>query len=138
VQNDQASAMQTCIYKRCSTQRKQSKGPGVIVPTRNGELFRWCLNNGIRIVQPMALMTMVFSSSIQNVPRPENTYRPTQRLGRGHSLLLSIIQTFPFRAVAIHRHIGQGDGFKSSWRLFAIAHGTKLGPVPLSVADAMP
>ena len=28
--------------------------------------------------------------------------------------------------------------FKSSWRLFAIAHGTKLGPVPPSVADAKP
>jgi predicted N-acetyltransferase YhbS len=32
-------------------------GPGIIVPTRNAELFRWCLNNGLRVVQPMTLMT---------------------------------------------------------------------------------
>jgi predicted N-acetyltransferase YhbS len=34
-----------------------SKG-GLLVPTRNGELFRWCLNNGLRLVQQMTLMTM--------------------------------------------------------------------------------
>jgi hypothetical protein len=28
--------------------------------------------------------------------------------------------------------------FKSSWRLFAIVHGTKPEPVPPSVADAIP
>jgi hypothetical protein len=33
-------------------------GPGFLVPTRNGELMRWCLNNGLRIVQPMTLMTI--------------------------------------------------------------------------------
>jgi GNAT superfamily N-acetyltransferase len=33
-------------------------GPGIIVPTRNGALFRWCLNNGLRVVQPLTLMTM--------------------------------------------------------------------------------
>ena len=33
-------------------------GPGIIVPTRNSELFRWCLNNGLRIVNPMTLMTV--------------------------------------------------------------------------------
>jgi predicted N-acetyltransferase YhbS len=32
-------------------------GPGLIVPTRNGELFRWCLTNGLRVVQPLTLMT---------------------------------------------------------------------------------
>ena len=32
-------------------------GPGFLVPTRNAELFRWCLENGLRIVQPMTLMT---------------------------------------------------------------------------------
>jgi predicted N-acetyltransferase YhbS len=34
-----------------------SKG-GFLVPTRNGELFRWCLNNGLRLVQQMTLMTV--------------------------------------------------------------------------------
>jgi GNAT superfamily N-acetyltransferase len=33
-------------------------GPGIIVPTRNAEVLRWCLNNGMNIFQPMTLMTM--------------------------------------------------------------------------------
>ena len=33
-------------------------GPGVIVPTRNSELLRWCLANGLRVNQPMTLMRM--------------------------------------------------------------------------------
>jgi GNAT superfamily N-acetyltransferase len=32
-------------------------GPGILVPTRNGELMRWCLGEGLRITQPMTLMT---------------------------------------------------------------------------------
>lgn len=32
--------------------------PGMIVPTRNAELFRWCLENGLRVQQPMTLMTI--------------------------------------------------------------------------------
>jgi len=34
-----------------------SKG-GFLLPTRNGELFRWCLNNGLRLVHQMTLMTV--------------------------------------------------------------------------------
>ena len=33
-------------------------GPGILVPTRNAELFRWCLENGLRVVEPMTLMTI--------------------------------------------------------------------------------
>jgi GNAT superfamily N-acetyltransferase len=33
-------------------------GPGILVPTRNGLLFRWCLANGLRVVQPMTLMSV--------------------------------------------------------------------------------
>lgn len=33
-------------------------GPGILVPTRNAELFRWCLHNGLRVAHPMTLMTM--------------------------------------------------------------------------------
>jgi hypothetical protein len=29
-----------------------------MVPTRNGELLRWCLDKGLRINQPMTLMSM--------------------------------------------------------------------------------
>jgi hypothetical protein len=32
-------------------------GPGILVPSRNNSLFRWCLANGLRVVQPMTLMT---------------------------------------------------------------------------------
>jgi predicted N-acetyltransferase YhbS len=31
-------------------------GPGFLLPTRNAELFRWCLAHGLRVVQPMTLM----------------------------------------------------------------------------------
>ena len=34
------------------------QGPGILVPTRNAELLRWCLENGLRVVQPLTLMTM--------------------------------------------------------------------------------
>lgn len=32
-------------------------GPGFLLPTRNAELMRWCLARGLRIVQPMSLMS---------------------------------------------------------------------------------
>jgi predicted N-acetyltransferase YhbS len=34
------------------------EGPGILLPTRNAALFRWCLANGLRVVQPMTLMSM--------------------------------------------------------------------------------
>jgi predicted N-acetyltransferase YhbS len=36
---------------------KSFDGPGFLVPSRNGELLRWCLNNGLHITQPMTLMS---------------------------------------------------------------------------------
>jgi hypothetical protein len=32
-------------------------GPGFLVPTRNAELLRWCLGQGLRVVQPITLMS---------------------------------------------------------------------------------
>lgn len=32
--------------------------PGFLVPTRNSSLFRWCLNRGFRMTQPMNLMSV--------------------------------------------------------------------------------
>jgi GNAT superfamily N-acetyltransferase len=32
-------------------------GPGFLLPSRNAELFRWCLAAGLRVVQPMTLMS---------------------------------------------------------------------------------
>jgi predicted N-acetyltransferase YhbS len=34
------------------------QGPGFLVPTRNGELMRWCLGNGFRIATQATLMTV--------------------------------------------------------------------------------
>jgi predicted N-acetyltransferase YhbS len=33
-------------------------GPGLLLPTRNADLFRWCLNRGLRVVHPMTLMSL--------------------------------------------------------------------------------
>jgi predicted N-acetyltransferase YhbS len=33
-------------------------GPGFLVPSHNGELMRWCLDTGLRMIQPLTLMTM--------------------------------------------------------------------------------
>lgn len=32
-------------------------GPGFLLPTCNADLFRWCLEQGLRVVQPMTLMS---------------------------------------------------------------------------------
>jgi predicted N-acetyltransferase YhbS len=34
------------------------QGPGILVPTRNAGLFRWCLASGLRVTQAMTLMTI--------------------------------------------------------------------------------
>ena len=33
-------------------------GPGFLLPTRNTELLQWCLAHGLRVVQPMTLMSL--------------------------------------------------------------------------------
>ncbi|MFN0300572.1 MAG: hypothetical protein ACKVQU_09480 [Burkholderiales bacterium] len=33
-------------------------GPGFLLPTRNAKVMRWCLEHGLRIVQPMTLMSV--------------------------------------------------------------------------------
>jgi hypothetical protein len=33
-------------------------GPGFLLPTRNHEVFAWCLDNGLRLVMQMTLMTI--------------------------------------------------------------------------------
>jgi GNAT superfamily N-acetyltransferase len=47
-------------------------GSGILVPTRNAGLFRWCLENGLRVVQPMTLMTV----GLYNEPIP-GAYLPS-------------------------------------------------------------
>ncbi|HYB98758.1 MAG TPA: GNAT family N-acetyltransferase [Candidatus Limnocylindrales bacterium] len=40
-------------------------GPGFLLPTRNSEVLRWCLQHGLRVVQPMTLMSI----GLYNEPR---------------------------------------------------------------------
>ena len=40
-------------------------GPGLLLPSRNGEVFRWSLSRGLRVVQPLTLM----STGLYNEPR---------------------------------------------------------------------
>lgn len=35
-------------------------GPGMLIPTRDAALFRWCLERGLRVVEPMTLMSAGF------------------------------------------------------------------------------
>lgn len=44
---------------------KEFQGPGLLLPTRNAGLLRWCLSKGLRIVMPMTLM----SAGLYNEPR---------------------------------------------------------------------
>jgi predicted N-acetyltransferase YhbS len=46
-------------------------GPGFLLPSRNTELFRWCLANGLRMVQPMTLMTVGLYNE------PQGAYLPS-------------------------------------------------------------
>ena len=36
---------------------KEFAGPGFLLPIRNGEVFRWCLEQGLRVTQPLTLMS---------------------------------------------------------------------------------
>jgi predicted N-acetyltransferase YhbS len=46
-------------------------GPGLIVPTRNTDLLRWCMSNNLRIVQNLTLMT----TGLYN--EPQGAYLPS-------------------------------------------------------------
>jgi len=46
-------------------------GPGILVPTRNSHLFRWCLEHGLRVLYPMTLM----STGLYN--EPAGAYMPS-------------------------------------------------------------
>lgn len=37
---------------------KEFAGPGFLLPTRNSDLMRWCLQHGLRVVMPMTLMSI--------------------------------------------------------------------------------
>ena len=43
--------------KALVAQAPEFAGPGILVPTRNTQLFRYCLDEGLRVTQVMTLMT---------------------------------------------------------------------------------
>lgn len=49
-------------------------GPGILVPATNAELFRWCLERGLRVVQPMTLMTIGLYTPPQGAYLPSILY----------------------------------------------------------------
>ncbi len=49
-------------------------GPGIFVPSRNTELFRWCLAQGLRVTQPMTLMSMGLYNEPAGVFLPSVTF----------------------------------------------------------------
>jgi predicted N-acetyltransferase YhbS len=49
-------------------------GPGFIVPTRNHEVFTWCLNTGLKLVYQMTLMTIGLYNEPQGAYRPSILY----------------------------------------------------------------
>lgn len=46
-------------------------GPGFLLPSRNAELFRWCIGHGLRVIQPMNLMTIGLYNE------PQGAYLPS-------------------------------------------------------------
>ena len=46
-------------------------GPGFILPTDNGDVLRWCLSHGLRVVQLLTLMT------IGEYREPAGPFRPS-------------------------------------------------------------
>ena len=46
------------------------EGPGILVPARNAALFQWCLEEGLRVVQVMTLMSL-------GLNEPAGSYRPS-------------------------------------------------------------
>ena len=49
-------------------------GPGILLPSRNAALLRWCLANGLRVVQPMTLMSMGLYNEPAGVWLPSITF----------------------------------------------------------------
>jgi len=49
-------------------------GGGFLVPTRNGDLMRWCLNSGLKIVHQLTLMTIGLYNEPQGAWLPSILY----------------------------------------------------------------
>jgi GNAT superfamily N-acetyltransferase len=53
-----ATAESNLDMKALIASEESFAGPGILLPSRNSSLLRWCLANGLRVVQPMSLMSI--------------------------------------------------------------------------------
>lgn len=53
---------------------KAFTGPGFLLPTRNSDLMRWCLEKGLRVIMPMTLMSTGLYSEPNGVFLPSVIY----------------------------------------------------------------
>ena len=53
---------------------REIAGPGFLLPTRNGEVMRWCFENGLKIVMPLSLMSKGFYKTPRNPFIPSILY----------------------------------------------------------------
>ena len=60
--------------KALITATDRFSGPGILVPTTNAHLFRWCLEQGLRVVHTMTLMTIGLYSPSQGAYLPSVLY----------------------------------------------------------------
>lgn len=49
-------------------------GPGFLLPARNGNVFRWCLEHGLRVMQPLNLMSRGLYNEPSGAFLPSITY----------------------------------------------------------------
>jgi len=49
-------------------------GPGFLLPTRNADVLRWCLNHGLRVTQPLTLMSIGLYNDPQGAYLPSIAY----------------------------------------------------------------
>jgi len=49
-------------------------GPGFLLPTRNHEVFAWCLGRGLRLVMQMTLMTIGLYNEAEGAYLPSIWY----------------------------------------------------------------
>lgn len=49
-------------------------GPGILTPTRNAGLFRWCLDHGLRVIEPATLMSIGLYNEPSGAWLPSITY----------------------------------------------------------------
>jgi ribosomal protein S18 acetylase RimI-like enzyme len=53
---------------------REIAGPGFLLPTRNGDVLRWCFENGLRIVMPLSLMSKGYYQTPRNPFLPSILY----------------------------------------------------------------